>query len=83
MPRTIEITAFKLRNDPNFYDAMSGHQLPDNYAGYCQVGLSDTTTAIFKTGINEYSERYWIADGNNPKKDFCFGSYKEGTTCKE
>lgn len=72
--RTIPVTAFQFAGDNTFYDAISGHPLPNDYEGYCQVLYRDGPT-IFKTGINRYGERYWVAVGNVPKKEVQFVSY--------
>lgn len=72
---TIPVTAFAFAGDTTFYDAISGQPLPSDYEGYCQVLFRDGRPTIFKTGINGYGERYWVAVGNVPKAEVHFVSY--------
>jgi len=73
----IQISAFAYQGQPEFYDAITGNALPSSYTGFCQVTMKDGEMATFKTGINQYFERYWLYDGNNPPKPKQFISYQE------
>jgi len=67
----IFIGAFQLDGRNTLHNAQTGSILKENWEGYCQVFFSDKLPLIFKTGI-ESGERYWQAEGNNPKKSYHF-----------
>jgi len=67
----IRIPAFQHSGSPEFYNAITGDQLSDDFEGFCMVYFADGQT-IFQTGINQYQERYWSAIGNNPHIPFEF-----------
>ena len=72
MKDKLKVGAFNFMGQGGFYGAMSGCRLSNDYKGYCQVLFKGAAPMIFYTGINEYGERSWFAEGNNPKKDIIF-----------
>lgn len=72
----IEVSAYKYIDEGILRNPMNGMPL-DTYCGkpfegYCMVYFDDGSQMIFKTGINPEGERTWWAEGNKPKKEFCF-----------
>jgi len=66
------ISSFVLIGESVICDAMTGQELPSDYAGYCMVYFDDGSQSIFETGINSAGERFWWAIGNNPAMEYQF-----------
>ena len=72
----LEITAYKFISEGIFRDTQNGIPLDEYcgapFQGYCMIYFDDGSQMIFDTGINQDGERYWFAEGNNPKKEYVF-----------
>ena len=67
----IEVSAYKFMSEGIFRNTQNSMPI-NNFTGNCMVYFDDGAQMIFETGINEDGERYWFANGNNPKKEYRF-----------
>lgn len=70
--KMIEISAYQHIGEQVIRNAQTGNPL-ENFQGYCMVYFQgDATQLIFKTWIDPDGARSWMAEGNNPAKQFKF-----------
>jgi len=67
----IKVSAFSFSGDKKFYHWRTGAEMLD-FAGHAMIYFLDGEKMIFKTGLTKYGDRFWLAEGNKPKKGWCY-----------